>query len=270
MHERLDVLRHRLRDDALRRGVNPRDVDLLLCDVVGEPLSYVFAHGDLVIDPAPLEALVERRHDGEPIQYIRKKTDFYGHEFYVDDRVLIPRPETELLVEAAIERAPPGARVADIGTGSGCIAISIEKERPDLRVVGLDLSLDALVVAKRNRDRLVSGVHLATSDLLGSCRANAFDVIVSNPPYIAEEELEALASEVRDHEPRIALTPGATGLETIERIFRSAGGALLLIEIGFGQEWPIRELAMIHGIHVETIIDDLAGIPRVVVARRSS
>src|SRR5205814_155810 len=134
----------------MERGINPRDVDLLLSDVTGKPLPWLIAHGSAFVDEAQLDTLLTRRYAGEPLQYIRAKTEFYSRDFYVDDRVLIPRPETELLVEAAIERVPRGARVIDVGTGSGCIAVTLSLERPDLRVAGVDRSIGALAVARRN------------------------------------------------------------------------------------------------------------------------
>ena len=137
MPERIDSLRARLREDALRRGINPRDVDLLLGTILDRSLPWLIAHGDEQVDPEPLEVLLARRYRGEPLQYIRGKADFYSREFLVDDRVLIPRPETELVVEDAVSRAGQHAVVIDIGTGSGCIAISIERERPDLNVVAV-------------------------------------------------------------------------------------------------------------------------------------
>ncbi len=230
---------------------------------------------------------MQRRLAGEPLQYIRRTADFFGREFYVDDRVLIPRPETELLVEAVIELAPRGARVVDIGTGSGCVAASIAAARPDLQVFAVDVSIGALAVASRNGAR-----RLAASDLLSSFR-KPFDVIVSNPPYIALAEVEKLMTEVRDHEPHLALTPGPKGTEVIERILQSVilgaaereespshvrGGSfavsaarddtLVLLEIGFGQKDGVTSLARSHGFTVEEVRDDLAGIPRVVVLSR--
>ncbi len=157
----------------MQRGINPRDVDLLLSDLLGRPLAWILAHGDADVDPGPLGALLHRRYAGEPLQYIRRRTEFYSREYFVDDRVLIPRPETELVVEAAIERAPRGGRVVDIGTGSGCIAISIERERSDLRVLGVDLSVEALAVAAINRCRLGSRIGLAASDLLQASAARS-------------------------------------------------------------------------------------------------
>lgn len=270
--QRLDDVRFRFREDALQRGINPRDVDLLLSDILERPLPWLIAYGETPVDAAPLETLLARRYAGEPLQYIRKRTEFYSREFYVDDRVLIPRPETELLVEAALERAPRNGRVIDIGTGSGCIAITIERERPDLRVVSIDRSVDALTVAAINRARLQSRVLLAASDLLSAIR-EPFDVIVSNPPYVPLHEYEELAVEVRIHEPRIALTPGPSGMEIIERIFDEARTLLaprghLILEVGYGQETTLRELARAKGFAVDAFLPDLAGIPRVVVSSR--
>lgn len=261
--KRLDDARARHREAALERGINPRDVDLLLGDLLGKPLTYLYSHGELEIETAELEASLERRYAGEPLQYIRGRTEFYSREFLVDDRVLIPRPETELVVETALERAPKNARVLDIGTGSGCIAISIERERPDLRVMSVDKSVDALAVAKMNRDRLQSNVRLAASDLATALRD--FDVIVSNPPYVPLAEYALLADEVRVHEPRMALTPGPRGTEIIERIFKETRPKLLILEVGYGQEDRIRNLAQWTGWNVDAFLPDLAGIPRVVV-----
>jgi release factor glutamine methyltransferase len=267
--QRLDDVRSRYREDALQRGINPRDVDLLLSDLLGKPTSWLLAYGETPVDPAPLEALLARRYEGEPLQYIRRKTEFYAREFYVDERVLIPRPETELLVETAIEHAPRGGRVLDIGSGSGCIGITIDRERPDLQVVSVDRSVDALAVASLNRARLDSHVALAASDLM-SAIDGPFDVIVSNPPYVPQGEYEELAVEVRIHEPRMALTPGPSGTEIIERILgeahtRLAGDGHVILEVGYGQEQAIRSLAASMKYRVDDFLPDLAGIPRVVV-----
>ena len=262
--EPLGDARARHREHALERGINPRDVDLLLSDLLGKPITFLFANGELPFDDAQLEALLARRFDGEPLQYIRGKTEFYTREFLVDTRVLIPRPETELVVETALERAPKGGRVLDIGTGSGCIAISIERERPDLRVLSVDRSVEALAVANLNRARLGSRVQLAASDLLTGVRGD-FDVIVSNPPYVPLAEYEELADEVRVHEPRMALTPGPKGTEIIARILDEASAKLAIIEVGYGQEAAIRRLAKSKQWDVDAFLPDLAGIPRVVV-----
>ena len=259
--ETIAPLRARLR--AL--VANPRDVDMLLADVTGRTPAWLFAHGEECIDPMPIEALVRRRMDGEPLQYIRGKVDFFGREFFVDDRVLIPRPETELLVEAAIARASHGARVLDVGSGSGCIAITLERERQDLEVTSIDVSVAALAVAKRNARANQSNVRFAASDAFEAIRGE-FDLIVANPPYIPRADYAQLATEVRDHEPRIALTPGPRGTEMIERILGASRAPMVMLEIGFGQLADVRDVA--RGYEIVEVINDLAGIERVVVLSR--
>ena len=256
---KLESLRARLREEAMRRGTNPRDVDLVLADVAERSVAWVIAHGDAEVDAGAVEARMKRRFAGEPLQYIRGRTEFYGREFFVDDRVLIPRPETEVLVEAAIARIPRGARVVDVGTGSGCIAVTLALERPDLRVVGVDASLAALAVARRNGLR-----HAAASDVLSAL--GHFDFVVANPPYVPLVEYQRLEAQVRDHEPRAALTPGPRGTEIIEQILEQARGVPVILEIGYGQD--VREVAAARGYGIEEVIPDLAGIPRIVILRR--
>ncbi len=237
---------------------------MLLSDLLGQPLVYVFAHGEALVDPSRIDAAMRRRLAGEPLQYIRGKTEFFGREFRVDERVLIPRPETEILVETAIERIDRGARVVDIGTGSGCIAVTVALERPDLRVIATDVSVAALAVAAQNAN---GAVRLVGSDLLAAF-VEDFDWIVSNPPYVKAAEIETLATEVRDHEPRGALTPGPAGTEVIARILDQAGRAGLILEIAYGQLEAVRDLAAAHHFNVDAVRNDLAGIPRVVVLSR--
>lgn len=262
-HETIASIRARLRP----RVDNPRDVDLLLADVTHRTPAWLFAHGEHEIDPAPVEALVRRRIDGEPLQYIRGRAEFFGREFFVDDRVLIPRPETELLVEAAIKRAPRNARVLDVGSGSGCIAISLERERPDLAVTSIDVSIAALAVASRNARTHESRVMFAASDAFEAIRGD-FDIIVANPPYIQIADYERLATEVRDHEPRIALTPGPRGTEMIARILDARRAPVVMLEIGFGQLADLRAVAQSYKI--VDVINDLAGIERIVTLKRSA
>ncbi len=240
-----------------------RDAGVLLADLLGRSVAYVHAHGELELDEASFDALMRRRVAGEPLQYIRGRAEFYGREFFVDERVLIPRPETEILVEEALRRLPRGARVLDVGAGSGCIAVTLKRERPDLRVFAVDVSPSALAVARRNRGD--AHVPLAASDVLDSIRGT-FDAIISNPPYIAAGDVPSLQVEVRDHEPQGALTPGPRGTEVIERLFAAP---LVLMEIGFGQEPAVRAIVEERGYRVDAVIPDLAGIPRVVVSSRA-
>jgi len=263
--ETIASLRARLRGAAQAGGVNPRDVDVLLADVTSRTPAWLFAHGEEPIDPAVLERLVARRMRGEPLQYIRGHSEFFGRRFFVDDRVLIPRPETELLVEAAIARAPRGRRVLDVGSGSGCIAISLERERPDLEVTSIDISVAALSVASRNAHEHGSRSRFIASDLFEAIRGE-FDLIVSNPPYIPLADYTKLAVEVRDHEPRGALTPGPRGTEVIERILAARQAPVVMLEIGFGQLGDVRDAA--NGYEIVEVINDLAGIERVVVLSR--
>ena len=256
----IDELRTRLRG-----VVDPRDLELLIADATARTRTWVLAHGEELIDAEPLEALAARRAAGEPLQYLRGRADFFGREFLVDERVLIPRPETELLVETAIRRAPHRARVVDVGAGSGCVAISLERARTDLHVLAVDVSVAALALATRNARAHKSHAQFAASDVLASLRGT-FDVVVSNPPYIAAGDVAGLQVEVRDHEPHLALTPGPRGTEIIERIYETAGRAMVLLEIGYGQADAVREVAAARGFAVDEILNDLAGIPRVVVS----
>lgn len=259
---------------AEAQRIDPRDVDVLLGDALGRPLSWILAHAE---EPAPEEVIaavreaMQRRLASEPLQYVRGRTEFYGHEFLVDPRVLIPRPETEHLVEEAARLLPSGSRVLEIGTGSGCVAITLSLERPDLHLVATDISLAALAVAARNCRALGARVRFAASDACESIWGR-FTAIVSNPPYVPAGDVSALQPEVRDYEPEIALTPGATGLELTERILEAAprlveeGGSILL-EIGFSQSAPVTALAGRHGWSAQ-FRDDLAGIPRVAILSR--
>lgn len=261
--ERIDAVRARLR----AQGADPRDLELLIADATGQSRAWVLAHGETLIDARPVEELVARRLHGEPLQYIRGRCDFFGREYLVDDRVLIPRPETELLVETAIMRAPRGARVVDVGAGSGCVAISLERARTDLHVIAVDVSMAALALAIRNAHAHRANVRFAASDVLDALRGDV-GVIVSNPPYIAAGDVAGLQVEVRDHEPPVALTPGPRGTEVIERIFDAAGNAMVIMEIGFGQAGEAGAIAVSRGFIVDEIRDDLAGIPRVVISSR--
>jgi release factor glutamine methyltransferase len=271
----LAELRRTYREKALELGTPPRDVDLLLADLVGKSIAWMIAHDETVLSDADAGAFhtrMERRFAGEPVQYIRTRTEFYGREFHVDSRVLIPRPETELLVEAALERADGRRSVVDIGAGTGCVSITLSLEAPWLDVAAVDRSVAALAVARMNQGRLGSRVRFFASDLLASTRRR-FDLIVSNPPYIAKGDIDTLQREVRDYEPHLALESGAEGLDAIVRILGDARRCLasdgvLLFEIGFGQSDRVAGIAAEAGWRVEAILNDLAAIPRVVVLSR--
>lgn len=271
----LAELRREYRARALALGTPPRDVDLLLSDLLGRSVAWVIAHDETVLDDANVAVFrgrMARRFAGEPVQYIRTRADFYGREFHVDSRVLIPRPETEILVEAALQRGVGKRSVLDVGAGSGCISITIDLEASHLEVFAVDRSLEALAVSRRNQRELQSNVRFFASDLLTSVRSR-FDIIVSNPPYIPLGDIDALQREVRDHEPRLALESGEEGLDAIASLLDDAPrclseGGVLLLEIGFGQSDAVVTLASDRGWTVDALLNDLAAIPRVVVLSR--
>ena len=248
-----------------------REAALLLGEVLGLAEAQLYARAD---DDVPEQAavsygqLVRRRADRVPMAYLLGRREFYGRSFAVDPRVLIPRPETEHLVESALNCIGDGARVLDVGTGSGCIAVTLALERPDSRIVATDLSPGALAVAAANcREHGVGDrVRLVRADLLAALRPGVFDVVVSNPPYVDVGEWPSLMPEVRDHEPPEALFAG-DGLDFYRRLFAAGSflhaGQRLLVEIGKGQLDAARELAEQGGFEEEWVVADLAGIPRV-------
>jgi len=214
-------------------------------------------------------ALAERRRRREPIPYILGVREFYGRPFLVTPSTLVPRPETELLVEfvlAELGRSEP-ALVLDVGTGCGCIAVSIACERPAATVVGTDISRDALSVAARNVARFGAPVHLVATDLVSGLRRA--DIIVANLPYVPREEIEALQDEIREWEPRIALDGGPSGTALIERLVAAAPALrprVLALEVGAGQAERVAAACEAAGAHA-SVLPDLGGVPRVVVAR---
>ncbi|HLL13996.1 MAG TPA: peptide chain release factor N(5)-glutamine methyltransferase [Pyrinomonadaceae bacterium] len=263
------------------------DARALLAHTLARDHAFLIAHSDDELEPHALALFRERTHRraaGEPVQYITGRQEFYGLDFEVNPAVLIPRPETELLVEVALEllrERDAAPLVCDVGTGSGCIPVALLHERGDARACGLDISPDALAVAARNAARhgVAERLTLFVSDcfdaLDGETHAQTFDLITSNPPYIAESDLPHLQREVREHEPRLALTPGGDGLSVIRRLvaeaprFLEAGGHFIF-EIGYDQHEAVARLV---DPNVWTLLDirrDLQGIPRVVVLRRRS
>lgn len=221
---------------------------------------------------ATLSAASSRRLAGEPVAYILGQREFYGWTFQVGPTTLIPRPETEHLVEAALARGCRRARVLDIGTGSGCIAITLNLERPDWRVTAVDISTEALAMARANGARLGCGVEWLASDLFEALAGRTWDLIVSNPPYIAEADPHLDQGDVR-FEPRGALASGVDGLDAIRAIVKQAPahlapGGWLLLEHGYDQGEAVPALLAEAGF-VEVFMErDLAGQPRVSGGRR--
>jgi release factor glutamine methyltransferase len=216
--------------------------------------------------------LVRRRSAGEPTAWLTGRREFLGHAFRVDSRVLVPRPETELVVESALALLPPGGALLDLCTGSGCIAISAALARPDARVVATEISPEALLLARENAAALGARVEFLEGDLYEPLPPDLrFDQIVSNPPYVPSGEIAGLSREVR-REPRIALDGGADGLHLLRRIVSGAPsrlrpGGLLVIEMHETHAVPLPALCLAAGFAEALVHRDLAGLPRWVVAR---
>ncbi len=272
--------------DLRSRGVtSPRlDAEVLLAHVLGVDRVRLIIDSALPLgqdELARYRGLHQRRRAGEPVAYLIGVREFYGRPFRVDARVLVPRPETELLVEVGLARTGAcslSARVLDLCTGSGCVAITLGRERPTTQVLGTDLSVDALRVAVDNALRLgASNVAFQRADLFeGIARpAGWFDLITANPPYIADGEEGALPVDVRGFEPRMALFAGSDGLDLVRRIVadapaRLAPGGVLAMEIGAGQAPAVRALFEAAGFEEVEAARDLARHDRVVSGRRSS
>ena len=227
-------------------------------------------------DRARARSWIASRAEGLPLQHLTGVVEFRGLSLSVGPEVLIPRPETEGLVDAVLAAdLPETAEVADLGTGSGAIAVALAVDRPGWRVLALDRSPEALAVAGRNAARhgVAGRVELVEGDFAAIGSRGLFDAVVSNPPYVAEDEWGGLAPEVRDHEPKGALVPGPTGLEAYERIVPLAASVLrergvLALELGHDSARGVRALAERAGLSSVEVYPDLAGIPRVLVARR--
>jgi release factor glutamine methyltransferase len=221
---------------------------------------------------------VERRARREPLQHVTGIEEFCGLTLGIDARALVPRPETEGLVEAALGLAlPPGPPVADLGTGSGCIAVALAVRRPDLRVHALDLCPEALSLARENAARhgVERRIDFVRGDFAVAPAAwhGRMSVVLSNPPYVSEAEWTALEPEVRDHDPRLALVAGPTGTEAYAALLPAAlellvRGGWIVLELGFGQAERVRALAQALGYRDVEVRPDWASIPRVLVARR--
>lgn len=259
---------------AREAGIERLDAHLMLARVVGRPRSWLLAHGDEALSAEQLvawQAWLVRRAGGEPLAYLFGEKEFHGLALQVDRRVLVPRPETELLVDWAIEllqgplhsRATP--RVVDLGTGSGAIALAVKHACSRAEVQATDVSEDALAVATGNAQRLQLPVAFARGSWWSALpREATFDLVLSNPPYIAGDDVHLAALE---HEPTAALTPGGDGLDALRAVVagaqaRLAEGGWLLVEHGYDQAQAVQLLLREHGLqHVETR-RDLAGQPR--------
>lgn len=290
---------HQLR--AAQVPAHTLSAELLLMHVIGHDRTWLYAHPEEFLECAAVEQyfeLIERRAAGVPTQYLTGKQEFWGLEFEVSPSVLIPRPETEHVIEVALDRLGhrekfwarsyktgkqvdgDGLQIADVGTGSGCIAVSLAKELPRARFYATDISSDALQVARRNAKRhavdnriqflrcnLIDGIPL-----LSRC-SRSLDLIASNPPYIGRSEKEGLQREVRDHEPETALYGGAQGTDVYAPLVRDAAerlkpGGILVLELGCHSLPAVSSLVNNSNWADVSITNDLAGIPRVLAAGR--
>lgn len=267
---------------ARARGDARLDAETLMMHVLGRNKAYLYAHPEVELACGELnryQEALQRRAAGEPLQYITGHQEFWGLDLLVTPAVLVPRRETEHAVEAALEllREIKSPRVIDVGTGSGCIALALASELPGASLNAVDISNDALEVARKNAKRLnlLDRVAFSQSDLLGSYLngALAFDMVVSNPPYVGNSEADKLQVEVREHEPHQALFGGGVeGLDIYRRLIPQAArvlkpGGWLVMEIGYTQEQAIRDL--LKDWKDVRCVPDLRGIPRVVIAKVS-
>jgi release factor glutamine methyltransferase len=253
------------------------DARVLLCHILRCESAYLAAHPEAPLTPqqaADFAALVARRAAGEPVAYLTGEREFFGHRFKVSPAVLIPRPETEGLVERALEHLAPdrASTVLDLGTGSGCIAISIALARPQARLHAVDCSSGALAVARENAARLgASNVRFTPSDWFSAAAGEAFDTIVANPPYIAKGDPHLTEGDLR-FEPSSALVAGEDGLHAIRHIVATAPSHLLsrgwlFLEHGFDQAGEVRAIMQAAGFSAVSSTTDLAGIERVTGGR---
>jgi len=272
-------------DDFRARGLeSPRlEAELLVAFALGISRMEVIVEGSRLLEPkelGKLRELVKRRRSHEPMAYLRGEREFYGLVFKVDKRVLVPRPDTEALVDVALGRTTDfalGGRVLDLCTGSGCVAITLAKQRPTADVIATDLSKDALVVARENAIRLGAyNVSFLEGDLFGAIdhahlpwNPARFELVVSNPPYIATTECATLMPDVRDFEPRMALDGGTDGLDFYRRIVTESPSRLtprgvLAVEVGAGQAESVAGLFREAGFTGIEVKKDLGQIDRVV------
>jgi release factor glutamine methyltransferase len=257
-----------------------RDAETLLLYVIERDRVYLFSHSEAELSAEQVicsNRLLDRRLSGEPIQYIIGECEFFGLPFRVTHDVLIPRPETEHLVERALELAAnfTAPHIVDVGTGSGAIAVALAHKLPSASITAIDQSKAALAIARENAEQngVAACIRFLDGDLLSPVYAEQFSIIVSNPPYVAERDRNTLTVEVRDYEPAMALFAGDEGLDIYRRLIPAAHailvrGGFLALEIGYGQAEPVTALLAEAGFQQIERTADLQGIPRVVTARR--
>lgn len=250
--------------------------EVLLCHALGRERAYLYGHPEEELSEVAwihYGRYLHERLGGKPTQYITRRQEFYGREFRVGPAVLIPRPETEHVVETAIELGARGRRVADVGCGSGAIAVTLRLEGA-AAVCGTDVSREAIEVARENARRLGAEVWFVNCDLLAAIAPCSFDFVVSNPPYVPLSSAASLQREIRDWEPGVAVFAGETGLEFYGRLAAEAPRALrpggwLIMELGYTASEPVTAMLRGGGWRDIRVTPDLAGIPRVAAARRA-
>jgi release factor glutamine methyltransferase len=263
-----------VRRALIASGLVPLDAQVLLAHVLGVARAWLAAHATDALPPEAASrffALAQRRRDGEPIAYLTGAREFWGQALRVTPDVLIPRPETETLVELALTLVPrdSAVRIVDLGTGSGAIALALAHERPLAQVTGTDVSPAALAVARDNARGLgIANVTFVVSDWFAALHDARFDLIVSNPPYVAATDPHLAEGDVR-FEPRMALSPGGDGLTALRMIIAGAhkhliAGGHLVVEHGYDQSAAVCALFRDAGFDRVTVRNDLAGIARIV------
>jgi release factor glutamine methyltransferase len=279
LQDRLSAARARLIRAGIRQADAAIDVELYARTILewdrARLLTSLQTEAPAALEPRFSDWL-SRREQGEPTAYIVGTREFWGLDFAVSPAVLIPRPETEFIVEEALAvlRRQAARRVADIGTGCGCIAVALAHEVPDCVIVATDISAEALHVARDNAERhgVADRIQFANTSYLDSVEGR-FELITANPPYVREGDKAALARDVR-HEPDVALFGGASGLRDIEGVLDAAASRLtedgwFVMEFGFGQEDDVRARVAARDLHLDHVHADLQGIPRTAIIRRA-
>lgn len=270
MYCRLNII---LRDLLRQNTIDRADNRVLLMHITGFNHAKLIAYDDYILNPTQVERynqLLTRVQNGEPLAYIVGYKEFYSRQFKVTPDTLIPRPETELLVEQVLEKTTSGARVLDLGTGSGCIAITLKLERSDLSVTAVDKFAATLEIARRNAADLHAEIELIRSDWYFELGARKFDIIVSNPPYIERDDQHLVALSF---EPQAALTDFADGLICIRNIVSLSREYLLpdgwlMIEHGYNQGAAVREIFINNGLSEVVTVRDYAGLERITLGRK--